>query len=321
MPPLDPRFTAATFLRGLDDVIAKPFRYEISADVERAFRESSGAEKLPFEAIEALLNHLCGERILSREGSHYGYSYEYARKVSNERAAQAETQMRQRAVDRAMRRIMFAIRADPQGAFDIEHWKRAPIPPFGTTLDALIDTEHGMWQRFETALSAIETMVDGGKPVQETLGLPIDAAIDRANAAEKARLAVGADDRIEHLRARAEYHLGPDAEIWLEAKGASGVSPLDAARAGVPSMETLLSQVGEAGRERILRLRVEAERRKLSDAAERVLGVRTAAFFLDNMEPKLGMSPRKFCKDAVTRARCMVMLEEWVARDKRNRRR
>ncbi len=318
---IDPRFTPKMLVRALETVIARPFLRDIPGDVAKAFRDKSGAAHLPEAAVEELLEHLCDEEILTFERSHYSYSYSYARKVSRDRAKRSEIEHRQRRIDRAMNRILFATRADPYGDFKIDDWQAREIPPLGLTLDALIEDEGENWQKFDAAITAIEVMIEGGKPVRETLGLPLGAAIARAVAAEKRANAIGADDRIERLRARAENYLGADADIWLQTRDDAGTSPMDEARESEATLQVALGKLSDASRLRVVRLRVEAEQRKLSDAAEKALGSRTASFFLDNLDPKLGMPPRKYCTDATSRARCMSVLDEWIARDKRNRRR
>lgn len=315
---LEPRFSAERLLFTLEGALDAAFRAKVPDDIAAEFRQRTGVDYLPDDAIAALLDHLCEHDFLEKKATGYIFSDTYQRAIFQAEEKRLRGERRQRDIDRAMTRILFAIRNDPQHGFSIEAWKIAPIPPFGKTLEQIVKGDTEAWDRFDRALLAIERMVEGGPVAREALGLPLAAAIARAEAAAAAVVLAGAPDREVQLRAAAGTWLGSENDPWLD-RG-EGQTPVGLAHTDEAGLTTALTALEQERQARNVRRMIGAQRGKLRAAAEKALGKQLAEPFLNNFDKQLGESPWVHCIDAPSLQRCLVVLEPWVDRNRRHRR-
>jgi hypothetical protein len=312
---LEPSFSAERLLRLLEDAIDDAFREPVPDAVAAEFRSRTGAACLPRDAIAALLDHLCARDILEKKAAGHVYSPAYQRLVYDADEKRMREERRQRDIDRAMARILFAIRHDPQGDFAAEAWQAAPVPPFGKTLGQLVEGDTQEWTRFEAALGAIERMIEGGPVARETLGLPLAGAIARAKAAAAAVVRAGAPDREARLREAAFSWLGSPTDAWLDSS--DGDTPVALARTDEAGFTAALASLDQERRARIVQRAIDTQRAKLRIAAEKALGKELAEPFLHNFDRGLDSSPWNHCTDAPSLHHCLAALDQWVARKRK----
>lgn len=313
----EPRFSAERLLGFLEGAVDGAFRETVPPRVAAEFRQRSGIDHFPLGAIGALLDHLCAHDILEQKEIGYVYSATYQRLIYEAEETRLREERRRRDIDRAMERILFAIRRDAQDGFSIEAWKFAPVPSFGKTLDELVTGDASQWARFDAALLAIERMIEGGPVVHETLDLPLTGAIARAEASAAAAVRAGAPDREARLREAAANWLGSDTDAWLDS--GDGDTPIAVARTNEAGLTAALTSLDQERRARLVQRAVDAQRAKLRTAAERALGKVLAEPFLKNFDARLDGSPWNHCTDAPSLHQCLAALELWVSRKQRHR--
>ncbi|MEO5772569.1 MAG: hypothetical protein ABIQ32_00440 [Sphingomicrobium sp.] len=317
---IDPRYV----LIELQDCIVPAFRNEPGGDVKDAVRKILPGFQFPSEALNSYLRALSLRGILEPEGrglyrleDQTSYSLDQQTEKLN---AQAE---RHQQAEKRIHAILDSIPADERAAFSIDKWARLPIPDLGLRLADIVESGDG-WGVLHAALSAIESLLRGGRPTDLTLGLPIGPAIDRAVAQEQAerdeaaRLKQAADakaerGRVDSLSGRAFEVLGAArATTWLATIASPAAhSFLELARQSEDGFHKAYDALRREERELVDQRRREKEaekcRAELRGKAIEAFGAERAEVFLLSTHPRLGQSPWSRCTDALGLRDCVAL--------------
>lgn len=315
----------------LEDCLARQFRKPISQEVLVASRKMGLSLACPRDAIVAYLIALEEDGYLEREG------WEAWRIVPDERAnlrrrqhrheviAAREIELRRRIGD-----LLSAARPEDALTFELEIWLHrrvhADTPP-----KTLLSASDAQWRDFDRALEAIETMVQGGRPTQNLLGLPLaplaEEAAERVRLAQAERTRIEAEREIEAAVARratiegeARRLLDRDAQTWLLQVDGDGRTPSDLAAQGpnglaqaTRSLHGRWASREEAARQAEL---AASSLDKLVRAARKVFDEQLARLFVDSGQPRLGnRTPRAVCKDETGLKACLALLPRKRQRD------
>lgn len=319
-----PQFELGSVVRAIDDCIDGLFHSDLPDDVRLALPVELRSARLPRQAIEDYLHHLCAMGVLQSNGcGGFEVDDDRARGLERQQARWKLRKQRRGTIERVLTKLVEVLPASEIRDFNWVAWEQSPIPGFDS-LPALLDTEYANWSKFETALLAVERLIEGGEAVTETLGLPVQGEMLRANERARQKRQHEADAREKQVRAAAAQILGADARHWL-------YSPPDA---DAPLYRSRNSQVGldevlgELEGEREIRAQQASAaalakecRRLLKADADRTLGPDLAEPFLHNYDTHLKSSPWTICIDQAGLNQARGELDRWVARNKRARRR
>lgn len=318
-------FDLDSAVRAVSDCIGHPFAdEEVPAAVRRALQSTGIADKLPRQAIEDYLHHLCNHYVLQGDGGG-GFEVAEDRAKSLERS-QKEWQQRERRrslVEGCLDRILNALPLDERRSFNRPLWSERRIEGLHYTLDAFIRAEEHDWQRLQSALRAIEQMVEGGEPAAVMLGLPLKGALQRAEDRKRQRLSHEAHEREYKLRDAAFRALGYAANEWLY-EPPDADAPVVLARNSQAGLESALSALEVEHRRRSARAAADAHaadcRRRLRAEAERDLETSEVRFFLQNYNSVLKARPWDIATNEAGLLNAKAELKAWLARKKRSRR-
>lgn len=321
-----PRFSIETAVRAIADCIHPALRRELAPDVQAALPDYLRRQSMPRDAIGRFLGHLCDQSMLQPDGIG-GFE------VADDRAAALEAahaawlihSRRRRVVDRSMEKILQAIPAEERSRFSPERWQSRRVPGFDRTLDHIVESEPAVWDRFNAALMAIERMVEGGAPVAEAIGLPLEGELGRAVERIRLKTAQEAADRERRLGTAARDVAGARGVTWLHTPDPQGVSPAAHARASAAGLDQALTALEryrrEVAAEDAAAALATACRQSLRTEAEKALGADLTPPFLVNYDARLKASPWDICVDASGLRLARNALALWAVRSKQARRR
>lgn len=312
-------------IQWIRDCIPKALQEDVPSDVRNLLPSEVKSSFLPFQAVNYFLHILCEQEfleinILGRFTLHENR----ARELKAESKKQQLRIRRQCSIDRTMNTILQAIPEAERTSFSSESWQNQPIPSFKLTLNDLVNAENEIYARFDQSLLAIELMINGGAPVEETLGLPLDGELERARGRELKKAEQAADDREMSLREYATSALRSEASVWLYTPIA-GDTPVQMAR---KNPERFKEALKELENERLLFERKMATEKRAADyrqllktAAKKSLGPALTEAFLNNYAASLQSTPWKICTDYEGLRLAEVELSRWITRHQRSRRR
>lgn len=315
-------FGVREILRDLEGCIAPAFREEPMKILQQEVCRALPGFRFPREAIAEYLFDLMQRGIVEPEArGAYRLTDDMSHGLRQCTEALVARRKRDEAAGDRLRRILNHIPDDEQQDFSLEKWLRRPMPQVGLSLAEIIESGDG-WAAIESFLAGIERMFRPGQPPAEiTLGLPIDAAIqrvadreraaaeklqrDRAEAEDRA-----AKDRVSWLTRQATEMLHGNARQWLDHISPEGISHRALAESsdrGFRRAETLLA----AAQVQLQKDRASALlRAQLTKAAAAALGTEKADLFIRAHHPRLGMSPWERCADQVGLRICLELLQK-----------
>jgi hypothetical protein len=307
-------------LRELGDCIAPAFKNEPGGEIKDSVRQVEPGFLFPSESVATFLHKLFLERVLEPEGPDHFRLEDQISYSLDQRTDELDAQTnRDRQAKSRLRAILENIPADERDGFSLDRWLTKPIPQLGVRLADIVGSGDG-WGTLQMAFGEIERLLRGGKPIEITLGLPIEEAVARA--VERERKAVEA---AEHARAEAEQRAARErsnsltrqavetlgqgkGEGWVFAVESGGLSFHQLAA----SSPAGLSQAETALREAVRLDRIEREaancRAQLELAAKKAFGVERAALFMRAHDPRIEMSPFARCTDAIGLRDCLSLL-------------
>lgn len=264
---------ARDVLRELGDCIAPAFKNEPGGDIKESVRQVEPRFLFPSEAVASFLHKLFLERVLEPEGHDHFRLEDQVSYSLDQRSDQLDAQAKRDQHAKArLRAILENVPADDRDGFSVDRWLTKPIPQLGVRLADIVESGDG-WGTLQAAFGEIERLLRGGKPIEVTLGLPIEPAIARA--VDREREAAEAAERIR-----------------IEAKQRA-------------EREAALADAAQ--RERYDR-EVAGYRAQLEAAAKKALGAERAALFMRAHQPALGMSPFARCTDSLGLRHCLALL-------------
>ncbi|RXD04866.1 hypothetical protein EQZ23_06915 [Sphingomonas sp. UV9] len=322
-----PEFDVSSVLRSIDDCIAPDMPEGLALDVRAALPLELRSLDLPKNAVQSFLDHLCDHDML-RSGRRGMFMLPEARIAAVEKANAAWQikDRRRRSSKASIDVIVDAIPVEEHGEFSLASWWTAPVPGFDLTLEELIESDQSTWEPFETALSAIRGMVEGGTWVRQTLGLPLQGELGRAGHRVAQQKEREAEEREASITRSATALLGTDGPAWATTPGAAGSTPTQLARDGAAGLTEALrvldlhhfALAAAAAADTL----ATGYRQQLLADAEKGLDQATAKSFMTYHDVALGMSPWAICRDAAGLRRARIELAKWVGRErkKHNRR-
>lgn len=285
----------------------------------------------PFRTLEAFMETLISEGVLYyKKGDHWLDPVwpERAEALAEERARQAriarERKSRRDEADRMLNALFEGSGVDAEGPeFSLEAWRTAPPDLDGRSIAEIADGGDAEWRRLRERLSTIQTMLRGGPPCDDLMGLPFEAqrveAVRQAEAiaAEEARSLAeaerqAAEARLHDLRQAAQVGLLDQAHGWLASAAGGGLSWEGRARESPEGLEQALKTLAPvaetaatARREKAAREALQAE---LREAARAVYDEQRAELFLRSTHPDVGTSPLSYCDDPRRLRLCLNLL-------------
>jgi hypothetical protein len=268
----------------------------------------------PEHTVAAYLEELSWAGVLrDLEAGYYQVS---AEEISRVRTGLATVRDAGRRREQGLQRVedlVGRLASGERSDFDRERWRERPIEGFAASFDALAETGGAEWARFENLMSAAERMLAGGPPVTYTLGLPLEAEIERSirqseivaeevERRRRERLATEAANRVAELMNEAAALCG-DTDFWLaEIETTSGLAMIELARRDEAGSRTaqraLATRVAE--RERRARAAEATSKRQehLRREALKIYDDAHASVFLNSSRHELdGRSPIAACDD------------------------
>ncbi|PZR31083.1 MAG: hypothetical protein DI526_20710 [Caulobacter segnis] len=258
-------------------------------------------------------------------------------KVRQQIAQQArETRERQDRIDDLRTRVDEILkRAGPEGeGFDRQAWlgraHRSRPPPLTVAANG-----GPVWSELKAAFARIADAFWTYDDAVDLMGLPLRAALERAeqarkDAAERRRLAAeaaalaAADDREARFRAAALAAYGADAEAWMTrlAPPANLSTRLALVRSSSThlqaALEALDRRVAQQRREEAQRVMAQDALAALWDAACDEHGEDWAKVFVSNPDPRLGgRRPREVCVDPASLKMCLNLVRPKLASRRR----
>lgn len=321
-----PEFDVAAAMRAIDDCLVPDMPKDLASDVRDMLPPALGKLDLPEPAVRSFLLHLCDHAVLrSDDMEMFTLPDDRVAEIKKAYSAWQIRDRRSRSVDTAIDAIVDAIPVEEHGEFSLASWRTTPIQGFGLTLEELIASEKSTWDPFETAISSIRGMVEGGTWVAETMGLPLQGELLRAERRASLSREREASEREATITRSAAASLGPDGSVWVNAPGPSGATPVQQARVSVAALTEALRSLDRY--EIALAASMAADKRaadcrqQLRVEAEKGLGATIAPMFLNNHDAVLGASPWTVCRDEAGLRRCRLELAKWVSRERKRHRR
>lgn len=320
-----PQFGLESAVRAINDCIEGLFHNDLPDDVRLALPPELRALCLPRQAIEDYLHHLCATGLLQGDGcGGFEVDDDRAKRLEKQQALWKTRKERCERVERVLAKLAELPLDSQIKEFDRLEWERRPIPGFDINLAVLLGAEYTKWSKFEASLLAIERLIEGGEAVSETLGLPVQGAMIRANERARQKHQEEADAREQKLRAIAVDILSSDASAWLYSPPDAD-APLYRARNSQGGLDEALQEL-EA--ERKIRAEQAAAtalaencRLLLKADSEKALGSALTVPFLNNYDSQLKASPWEICVDQSGLRQARSALEKWVARNRKARKR
>lgn len=319
-----PEFELNSAIRAIDDCIDGLFSSDLPDDVRLALPHELRSAHFPRRAIEDYLYHLCAIDVLQSD-DHGGFELneDRVRSLKRHQARWELHQQRRGTLERVLAKLVKMLPAEEIRDFDRLAWEQSPIFGFDN-LPALLDTEYVNWSKFESALRAVEHLIEGGEAVTETLGLPVHGEMLRANERARQKRQREADARESQVRSAAGQILGAGAHHWLYYPPDAD-APLYRSRNSQAGLNEVLSELegereirAQQAREAAL---AEECRRLLKADADKALDFKLVEPFLHNYDAHLKASPWTVCIDKAGLQRARDELDKWAARNKKRTRR
>jgi hypothetical protein len=316
---------AADVLDEVKDCLAPALRKPLARRLVQALQQEAPDLVLPAQAIEDYLRRLAEAGVLHDDGVAFSLSDAESAELASLLQSRKVAQDR---LDTARRQVLAVLARLPDAerqTFNLEAWLQQRLPPLGRSVAELAGGDATDWWRLEERLGVIERMFFGGPAPSELLGLPLQAAAERAREALRLKEAEtrrreaelhreAAAGRAASLIARAETVLGAEAEAWLRRPGRkSGLTPVEAAERDETGYHAALGALSrladeqrrQAERDRLVREAQDALRR----AAHERFPEAHAEIFLTAGHPDLGgVRPIDYCRDPVTLRTCLTLL-------------
>ena len=317
-----PEFDVSSALRSIDDCLAPGMPEGLPPEVRAELPLELRSLDLPENAVRSFLFHLCDQNVLRSDGfDTFALPDHRTAVIKKDYAAWQLSDRRRRSAETTVDAIVDGIPVEEHEDFVLETWRTAPIPGFGKTLEELIEGDQSTWDVFETNLSAVRRMIDGGNWVRETMGLPLHGELLRAERRASQLRDEQASGRETTLTHAVVATLGEDGKDWIDTPGSSGITPAKQARSGADGLRGALGSLEEyraaLANSSAADKRAADFRRQLKDEAEKGLGTETAQKFLTYHDAVLGTSPWKACHDAAGLHRARLELAKWIGRERK----
>lgn len=321
-----PEFTASSALQGISDCLAPGMPESLPPDVRSELPLDLRSLDLPLNAVRTFLLRLCDRNVLWCDGfDTFTLPDDRIAVVEQAYAAWQQSDRRRRSVETTLDAIVDGIPVEEHGDFVLEAWRIASIPGLGRTIEELILSDTPVWEAFETKLSAIRRMIDGGTWVGETMGLPLHGELLRAERRASQLRDSQATEREDTLSRAVVATLGEGGMAWMKALELSGVTPAQQARGDAAGLSAALraleKHAAALAASTAADKRAADYRQRLSDEAEKGLGRDIAQMFLTYHDAVLGTSPWNACCDAAGLHRATMELAKWIDRKRKTRKR
>ncbi len=319
--------TPTVALAHVAECIIPELREPLPPDVEASLSKWASNLVLPLKAIASYVAYLVEAKVLEPSTLYDRQSAKVAsaeivdlrRRISDYLAGEKN----ERDAERRLQFVLDQLNRGENDAFDLDVWK-TEVPGFNLSLSELC-ANGDAWQRFSAALFRIETMLRGGRPATELLGLPLEklrtaaveaAEIKRKEDARRAEEALEAarKQRVANIQHVAQKELRSGANDWLNRPNRLGLTPLEAAAEGL-SQTRLYNEIYELGERRRQSVRAE---RIIENLRERLRADAFVAFgrnqlranlFLNSSQPTLkGQSPLAYCQNEASLAHCLSLM-------------
>jgi hypothetical protein len=313
----------------VDEMFEKSPRWELAERIRKIHPDIT----TPFEAVRAYFDFLATKEMLEREGS--GWSVSLRAHYAVDAARRAAMRRKQERVDAAHRSRDLTVRLEgllahadqaAKSTFDLPAWLHSKHGVFDRTPMETAQDGGEDWERFSSALRAIDRAFFLDDPPPDLLGLPllpsIEAAVrqraaerERARQASEARERESQVDRERSLLGRAEACLGDDAGAWMEGAFKVGAkSRRILCRISDANLTWFLEELDREVRQRDKEARKTAEavrvRAAFMDKATSFLGKERADLLFRTFSPKLGARPVEVLVDAKGLERCLAILPD-----------
>lgn len=317
-----PEFDAPSALRSIDDCLAPGMPESLTPEVRAELPLELRSLDLPENAVRSFLLHLCDQNVLQSDGfDTFALPDHRIAVIKKAYAAWQLSDRRRKSAETTMDAIVDGIPVEEHGDFVLETWRTMPIPGFAQTLDELIEGAPSTWEVFETNLSAVRRMIDGGTWVRETMGLPLHGELLRAERRASQLRDEQASDREATLTYAVVATLGEDGRDWINIPEPSGITPAKQARSDAAGLTEALRSLEKHRAAVATSLAAEKRaadfRHQLGCEAEKGLGTETAQKFLTYHDAVLGTSPWKACHDAAGFHRAQLELAKWISRERK----
>lgn len=321
-----PEFTVASVLQSIEDCMAPGLPESLPPDVRSELPPNLRSLELPGNAVRSFLLHLCDRNVLRYDRvDSFRLPDDRIAVIKRDYAAWQIRDRRQRYLDTTIDAIVDGIPVEEHGDFVLDAWRTTPIPGLGQTIEELIEGDMPVWKAFETNLSAIRRMIDGGTWVSETMGLPLHGELLRAERREARLRDNQATEREDTLNRAVVATLGEGGTDWMNAPEVSGITPAQHARGDAAGLSAALRALEKHGAALAASTatdkRAADHRQQLGDEAEKGLGRDIAQMFLTHHDAVLGTSPGDACRDAAGLRRARMQLAKWIDRERKTRRR